>query len=171
MAKILPLPVKKNKFGQLVADIPVTDYYAQIFEEVFEAYKAANNAEILKVMTSEGCGQCAEFIQTNEPEELADIITCCVTRLDILGDTYINGVIDLPKDFYRKLVKSVLSTLRVAVMVDFMYFSTRAEAQKLSIIINLCIARLEYLGYDESARQKLYAAVNEKNRKRGYFEE
>lgn len=169
---ILPLPVKKNKFGQLVADISVTDYYGQIMEEVLEAYKASVIFDVKKHIVNEGCGQCIEYIDyDNEPEELADIITCCETRLDILGDTYINGVIDLPKDFYRKLVKSVLSTLRVAVMVDFMYFSTRAEAQKLSIIINLCIARLEYLGYDESAREKLYAAVNEKNRKRGYFEE
>lgn len=107
---IKPLPVKKNKFGQHVADISITDYYGQIAEEVFEAFTAANNAEILKIMTREGCGQCAEFLQTNEAEELADIITCCVTRL-------------------------------------------------------------ESLGYGEKAREKIYAAVNEKNRRRGYFEE
>ena len=107
---MLPLPVKKNKFGNLVADIPVTDYYRQIAEEVLEAHNAAKNAEFVKQINNEGCGQCAEFILCNEAEELADIITCAVTRLDIIG-------------------------------------------------------------YDESKRAKLYAAVNDKNRKRGYFEE
>lgn len=107
--KILPLPVIKNKFGQRVDNISVDDYYRQIVEEVLEAHNAANNAEILKVMRDEGCGQCAEFIEANEAEELVDIITCCITRLEILG-------------------------------------------------------------YDEDERQVLYNAVNEKNRKRGYFE-
>lgn len=107
---IMPLPVKKNKFGKSVKDIPVTTYYRQIAEEVLEAHNAAKNAELVKRMTDEGFGQCAEFAEINEPEELVDIITCCVTRLEIIG-------------------------------------------------------------YDESARQKLYSAVNDKNRKRGYFEE
>ena len=106
---MLPLPVKKNKFGKSVADIPTTDYYRQIAEEVLEAHVAAKNAELVKRMTDEGCGQCAEFVLCNEAEELADIITCCVTRLEIIG-------------------------------------------------------------YDESKRAKLYAAVNDKNRKRGYLQ-
>lgn len=107
---MLPLPVKKNKFGQSVKDIPVTDYYRQIAEEVLEAHVAAKNAKLVKLINSEGCGQCAEFVLCNEAEELADIITCAVTRLDIIG-------------------------------------------------------------YDESKRAQLFAAVNDKNRKRGYFEE
>ena len=108
--KILPLPVKKNKFGELVADISVEKYYRQIAEEVLEAHKASIIHDIKKVMSDEGCGQCAEYVdEDNEAEELVDIITCCVTRLEILG-------------------------------------------------------------YDESAREKIYQAVNEKNRKRGYLE-
>ena len=106
---VLPLPVKSNKFGQSVKAISVTDYYRQISEEVLEAHHAAKNAELVKRMTDEGCGQCAEFVLCNEAEELADIITCCITRLEIIG-------------------------------------------------------------YDESKRAKLYAAVNDKNKKRGYFE-
>lgn len=38
---ILPLPVKKNKFGQRVANISTANYYRQIVEEVLEAHEAA----------------------------------------------------------------------------------------------------------------------------------
>ena len=107
---ILPLPVKKNKFGQHVADISVNDYYRQIAEEVLEAHNAANNWLIVKILQNNGCGQCAELLDCNEPEELVDIIATCITRLDILG-------------------------------------------------------------YGEDARQKLYQAVNDKNKSRGYFED
>ena len=98
MKKILPLPVKKNKFDKSVKDLSVTEYYRQIEEEVLEAFKEAVLSENSKVH-----GQ-------NEAEELVDIITTCITRLEIIG----------------------------------------------------C---------DENKRQELYAAVNEKNKKRGYFEE
>lgn len=107
---ILPLPVKKNKFGQRVADLPVDVYYGQIAEELLEAHNAANNRHIVKILRNDGCGQCSEILDCNEPEELVDIITTCITRLDILG-------------------------------------------------------------YDEDARQKLYQAVNDKNKSRGYFED
>ena len=106
---ILPLPVKKNKFGQRVADVSVDEYYRQIAEEVLEAHNAANNWHIVKILHHNGCGQCAELLDCNEPEELADIIAACITRLDILG-------------------------------------------------------------YNEDKRQKLYQAVNDKNKLRGYFE-
>lgn len=45
------------------------------------------------------------------------------------------------------------------------------EVEELVDIIICCVTRLEILGYDEDARQKLYHKVNEKNRERGYFEE
>ncbi len=83
---ILPLPVKKNKFGERVADISSEKYYRQVTEEVMEAYGASIIADIKKIMSDEGCGQCAEYVgEDNEAEELADIITCCITRLEILG--------------------------------------------------------------------------------------
>ena len=107
--KIYPLPVKKNKFGENVADISIEKFYHQIAEEVMEAHTASIIHDVKKIMSAEGCGQCAEFIgEDNEPEELVDIITCCITRLEILG-------------------------------------------------------------YNEEKRQELYHAVNEKNRRRGYF--
>ena len=111
MTNILPLPVKKNKFGQRVADISVNDYYRQIMEEVLEAHEAAVNVTCIAAIKREGCGLCVDYIGShNEAEELADIIATCITRLDILG-------------------------------------------------------------YDEDARQKLYQAVNDKNKSRGYFED
>ena len=84
--KIFPLPVKKNKFGENVADISIEKFYHQIAEEVMEAHTASIIHDVKKIMSAEGCGQCAEFIgENNEPEELVDIITCCITRLEILG--------------------------------------------------------------------------------------
>ena len=88
--KIFPMPVKKNKYGQDVARISATNYYKQILEEVQEAFQAAIVGDTIKILRNEGCGQCVDTIEdeicdANEAEELADIITCCVTRLEILG--------------------------------------------------------------------------------------
>ena len=41
---ILPLPVKKNKFGERVADISLAKYYRQICEEVKEAHAAISRS-------------------------------------------------------------------------------------------------------------------------------
>lgn len=101
---ILPLPVKRNKFGERVASLSVNDYYRQIAEEVLEAHE---NAVMYNVFYN-GLDYVEEI--DSEAEELVDIIATCITRLDILG-------------------------------------------------------------YDSDARQKLYQAVNDKNEKRGYFED
>ena len=101
---ILPLPVKKNKFGDEVRYINSTDYYRQITEEVLEAYKEA------VIFEDRYPGEYPRAFRDDEAIELVDIITCCITRLDILG-------------------------------------------------------------FDETKRQELFNAVNEKNRKRGYLED
>ncbi len=44
-------------------------------------------------------------------------------------------------------------------------------AEKLADVITVCISYLESLGYDENKRSELFAKVNEKNEKRGYFKE
>ena len=87
MTKILPLPVQKNKFGERVADISTEKYYRQILEEVLEARKASIIHDIKKHMYFESCADCLDSYvgEDNEPEELVDIITCCITRLEILG--------------------------------------------------------------------------------------
>lgn len=105
---ILPLPVKKNRFGENVANISTANYYRQIVEEALEAHEEA----VIFDHENELCFEpnISDEFWNAEAEELVDIITCCITRLNILG-------------------------------------------------------------YDEDARQKLYQAVNEKNRKRGYFDD
>ena len=64
---ILPLPVKKNKFGQRVADILTCDYYTQLAEEIIEANEASFS-----------------IAGNDEGLELVDVITTCITRLDIM---------------------------------------------------------------------------------------
>ena len=178
MTKILPLPVKKNKFGQRVANIPTTDYYGQIMEEVLEAHIESVIAEY------------STEKDDNEAEELVDIITTCVTRIDIMSfdnvEEFVNKQMeDKPKDFYRYLEQKVLNAHQQAIGADlltkiiqdggadeFGYFSQYCwETDFLADVIVACTTRLEQLGYDEKAREELYKAVNEKNRKRGYFEE
>jgi len=180
MTKILPLPVKKNKFGERVANISLEKYYRQIMEEVIEVNDADN--------------------RDAKAEELVDVIACCITRLDIMhwyedGDdfgAYVDRVIKdacesyrAPKDFYVDLAAAVMQSYHAAKMADvFDYLRNEGcgscaadisedcdEEGALGNIIVMCIKRLEKLGYDESDRQKIYQAINEKNRKRGYFEE
>lgn len=190
--KILPLPVKKNKFGERVADISIAKYYHQICEEVVEAHKAsieiqARNYDSLL------------DIADNEPMELVDIITCCITRIDIMnwyeddddfGDYVCRVIADAKQtefaDFYTDLAATVAESYHAAKMAKvFDYLQDEGcgscaadlevgdydEEGWLGNIMVMCIKRLEQLGYDESARQKIYQAVNDKNRKRGYFEE
>ena len=68
----MPLPVKKNKFGIATKDLTETEYYGQIEEEVLEAYEQAALAQF-------------DDDERREPEELIDIITCCVTWLEIIA--------------------------------------------------------------------------------------
>ncbi len=44
-------------------------------------------------------------------------------------------------------------------------------AEELADLITVCISYLENLDYDEKARSELFAKVNAKNEKRGYFKE
>ena len=44
-------------------------------------------------------------------------------------------------------------------------------AEEIADIITVCISYLDANGYDEEKRSELFAKVNEKNEKRGYFEE
>lgn len=47
----------------------------------------------------------------------------------------------------------------------------KALAMELQDLITVCTSCLDFLGFDEAARDKLCQQINEKNRKRGYFEE
>ena len=151
MTKILP--VKKNKYGERVADISVDKYYTQIFEEVLEAHE-------------ESVIGMADYL---EAEELVDVMTCCITRIDILDigvqpNLYITAS-EAKTNFYVKLAQQVARAYATVKMEKI------CEVVELMEIINMCLNRLEYLGFNEDKRQKLYDRVNTKNRKRGYFDD
>ena len=87
---MLPLAVKINKFGQRVADISVTEYYRQIEEEVLEAHENAvisdhERKRVLEYKDSFTRISDLTFCRQTEAEELVDIITACITRLEIIG--------------------------------------------------------------------------------------
>ena len=42
---------------------------------------------------------------------------------------------------------------------------------EIADIITVCISYLNAIGYNENGRSEIFAAVNEKNEKRGYFKE
>lgn len=179
MIDCLPLPVRKNKFGEKVKDIGVQKYYLQIVEEVWEAYS-----------------ECVKGDTPREAEELADVITCCVTRLDVmhwykdgvLFEEYIKRIVAKSMRFYEDsayfytdLTVAVMDGYHAAKTGDIIsncdndilkYFSMQDvdEEAILGDIIVLCIERLKHVGYDKESRQQLYQSVNEKNRQRGYFD-
>ncbi|MBQ9486625.1 MAG: hypothetical protein IJU91_02335, partial [Selenomonadaceae bacterium] len=116
MTKILPLPVKKNKFGEKVADISIKKYYRQICEEVVEAHKASIEIQARQYDS-------LLDIADDEPTELVDVITCCITRLNIIKCKDVVGVIDNqkkyysePADFYTDLVAAVMNSYHAAKM-------------------------------------------------------
>ena len=126
---MLPLAVKKNKFGQRVADISVTEHYRQIEEEVLEAHENAVISD-------------HELKKTQEH-----------------------------KDTFNSTSALVIYKARQAESKNKIQLYKKFEAEELADIITACITRLEIIGYDAEKRDKLYKAVNDKNRKRGYLEE
>ena len=56
-------------------------------------------------------------------------------------------------------------------MAEIVEAEKTAEAEELVDVITTCITRLKIIGYDENKRQIMYETVNEKNRKRGYFDD
>lgn len=179
---ILPLPVKKNKFGQRVDDISVNDYYRQIAEEIIEAHEESFS-----------------IAGDDEGLELVDVITTCITRLDIMHwfeddedfGTYLENLIaesqtkKISDDFYAELTSAAFWAYHCAEMLPIFNKINKEgcgmciddidghydEESALADIIAMCIDYLEFIGYGEDDRQKLYQAVNEKNRKRGYFDD
>lgn len=174
MTNILPLPVKKNKFGQRVADLDDITYYRQIAEEVLEAHEAAAITNFVDKLNRERIiGD-----NDNEAEELTDVITCCITRINIIDPEYFKGCLFLWKIFSQEGTASRTSADNTGkfyqnLLMKFIvaFGGIYDEKGILWDAIGACVNRLEVLGYDENKRQELYQAVNEKNRKRGYFED
>ncbi len=87
-----------------------------------------------------------------------------------------------PRDWYLKLQEEIFeATDNVQIFNQFCveygenYKSSanakNMTAEELADVIAVCISWLETLGYDEEKRSEIFAKVNEKNEKRGYFEE
>lgn len=80
------------------------------------------------------------------------------------------------KGFFLKLQEEIFDMIDNIFRNDFecelgkAYSSTKDEvAEKIANIITVCISYLNAIGYDEKERSELFAKVNEKNEKRGYF--
>ena len=69
-----------------------------------------------------------------------------------------------PRDFYLKLQDEIFEAMSVSTFRD-------EFAEEVTDIITVCISYLNAIDYDEEKRSELFAKVNEKNEKRGYFEE
>ena len=72
-----------------------------------------------------------------------------------------------PRDFFLKLQEEIFETIEKAMFVD----GDEYMAEEIADIITVCISYLNVNGYDEEKRSELFAKVNEKNEKRGYFKE
>ena len=71
-----------------------------------------------------------------------------------------------PRDFYLKLQEEIFEVIGLRTL----YTSRERTAEEIADIITVCISYLNANGYDEKKRSELFAKVNEKNKKRGYFE-
>ena len=78
-----------------------------------------------------------------------------------------------PCDFYLKLQEEIFEVMEVQADFDRDWNSRTYDdiAEEIVDVITVCISQLEVLGYDENKRSKLFAKVNDKNEKRGYFKE
>lgn len=65
-----------------------------------------------------------------------------------------------PRDFYLHLQEEIFE-----VMASPMF------GEEIADIITVCISYMNANGYDEEKRSEIFHRVNEKNEKRGYFEE
>ena len=78
-----------------------------------------------------------------------------------------------PKDFFLKLQEEIFEVMEAQAYLDYESTAANEEdvAEEIADIITVCISYLNANGYDEKARAELFAKVNEKNEKRGYFKE
>ena len=75
-----------------------------------------------------------------------------------------------PRDWYLKLQEEIFEVME-AIACGRDDFDDNHIAEEIADVITVCISWLETLGYDEEKRSEIFAAVHEKNEKRGYFKE
>ncbi len=68
------------------------------------------------------------------------------------------------REFYLKLQEEIFE-----VIIAFKYGDKDTIAEEIADVITVCISYLNAIGYDEKGRSEIFAKVNEKNEKRGYF--
>ena len=71
------------------------------------------------------------------------------------------------RDWYLKLQEEIFEVSE-SIMEDV---HAEITAEEIADVITVCISWLESFGYDEEKRSEIFAKVNEKNEKRGYFKE
>ena len=76
-----------------------------------------------------------------------------------------------PKDWFQKLNEE-LDEVKIAVVNRADNLGSAAEiAEELQDLITVCTSMQEWLGFNDVQRGFLAKEINEKNCKRGYFEE
>ena len=109
--------------------------------------------------------------------KVANIILQSVSPRPVIRDG--NGILIkdyTPQDFYLKLQEEISEAMEKMMLYSYGDYQVSANIEKEDIaeeiadVITVCISQLEALGFDEEKRSKIFAKVNEKNEKRGYFE-
>ena len=75
-----------------------------------------------------------------------------------------------PRDFFLKLQEEIFEVME-AIADGKDDIDDDNVAEEIADIITVCISYLNAIGYDEEKRSEIFAKVNEKNEKRGYFKE
>ena len=75
-----------------------------------------------------------------------------------------------PRDFFLKLQEEIFEVME-AIVDGKDDIDDDNVAEEIADIITVCISYLNAIGYDEEKRSEIFAKVNEKNEKRGYFKE
>ena len=80
----LPRPVTRDKSGKLIADHMPRDFYLKLQEEIFEVMEVSQKMIFAKRSSFYTERQVAK-LEDYLSEEIADIITVCVSQLEALG--------------------------------------------------------------------------------------
>ena len=73
------------------------------------------------------------------------------------------------RDWYLKLLEEVSEVYRAYILQSVNCGKVSDIDEALADVVTVCISWFENIGVDEKARSEIFARVNEKNEKRGYF--
>lgn len=108
----------------------------------------------------------------------SDIMEHCKKISAVLKEDNFENILPRPviRDRDKKLIKNqtekeFIMKLQEEIKEVEDSGTNEETAEEIADIITVCISYLNKLGYDENKRSKLFAKVNEKNEKRGYFKD